>query len=196
MLYYGDLFSFYFVWAFFCVDKSSFEDFLLLLLCCVEWKKHQLYFGLLYRKQTIMIAWPCFSSLEFGHNFLVQCASRRLSSYFLLTDIYNRGEVLLKSALDRETDATFRFQVIAYDGYYYSVPAATIDVIVLDVNDNEPKFVDTYKFTVSGEYAYLSALFLLYCVPFCYSLWYSFETRTAFNLEVYECYVHIKFTCT
>ena len=74
----------------------------------------------------------------------------------------NRGEVLLKSALDRETDATFRFQVIAYDGYYYSVPAATIDVIVLDVNDNEPKFVDTYKFTVSGEYAcQVSALFLL-----------------------------------
>ena len=61
--------------------------------------------------------------------------------------------MLLKSALDRETDSTFRFQVIAYDGYYYSVPAATIDVIVLDVNDNEPKFVDTYKFTVSGEYA-------------------------------------------
>ena len=70
--------------------------------------------------------------------------------------------MLLKSALDRETDATFRFQVIAYDGYYYSVPAATIDVIVLDVNDNEPKFVDTYKFTVSGEYAcQVSALFLL-----------------------------------
>ena len=57
---------------------------------------------------------------------------------------------------------SFRFQVIAYDGYYYSVPAATIDVIVLDVNDNEPKFVDTYKFTVSGEYAcQVSALFLL-----------------------------------
>ena len=93
----------------------------------------------------------------------MQCPTRRLSPHCLLTDIvYHRGEVLLKSALDRETDATFRFQVIAYDGYYYSVPAATIDVIVLDVNDNEPKFVDTYKFTVSGEYAcQVSALFLL-----------------------------------
>lgn len=61
--------------------------------------------------------------------------------------------MLLKTALDRETDATFRFQVIAFDGYYYSVPAATIDVIVVDVNDNEPLFEDTYQFSVSGQWS-------------------------------------------
>lgn len=62
-----------------------------------------------------------------------------------------RGEVLLTSPLDREMDATFKFQVTAFDGYYYSFPAATVDVIVIDVNDNEPLFDNTYRFTISGE---------------------------------------------
>ena len=59
--------------------------------------------------------------------------------------------MLLKRTLDRESESFFKFQVSAFDGYYYSVPAATVEVLVIDVNDNTPTFYESYQFTVSGK---------------------------------------------
>lgn len=58
--------------------------------------------------------------------------------------------MVLRAPLDRETDAVYRFQVTAFDGYYYSLPAATVDIIVVDVNDNAPVFDGSHSFTISG----------------------------------------------
>jgi len=60
------------------------------------------------------------------------------------------GEILLKSAVNREKEKAFKFQVTAFDGYYYTHPAATVDVTITDINDNPPVFDSTYTFTIAG----------------------------------------------
>ncbi|XP_076447693.1 protocadherin Fat 4-like [Babylonia areolata] len=78
-------------------------------------------------------------------------AGARANSFFEVTS--GTGVVAVKQVIDRETDASFTFTLLAVDG---GTPAQTssADVIitVVDVNDNAPVFTQTY-YNTAVDYA-------------------------------------------
>jgi hypothetical protein len=55
------------------------------------------------------------------------------------------GLVSVKSVIDRETDASFSFLLVAVDGGTPALTSsASVTVTVSDVNDNAPVFTQTY----------------------------------------------------
>ena len=63
------------------------------------------------------------------------------------------GEVVVSGALDRETQSSYSFGVVAFDRFGASLSStATIVITVSDVNDNSPVFSsDTFSFSVVEE---------------------------------------------
>ena len=60
--------------------------------------------------------------------------------------------IAVKSVIDRETDASFSFTLLATDGGTPAqVSSASVTVTVIDVNDNAPIFTQTYYNTEVGE---------------------------------------------
>lgn len=70
----------------------------------------------------------------------------------------NTGEVRVKAALNREATEHYRFHVAAADkGVPSKTGTATVEVNVLDRNDNDPKFMlDDYSFSVIENMAPLN----------------------------------------
>ena len=62
------------------------------------------------------------------------------------------GVVAVRSVIDRETDASFSFTLIATDGGTPSqTSSANVTVTVIDVNDNAPTFTQAYYNTEVGK---------------------------------------------
>ncbi|WP_411023140.1 cadherin repeat domain-containing protein, partial [Salmonella sp. s51228] len=59
-------------------------------------------------------------------------------------DIDANGAITLQVVLDRETQDTYEFQVYAADSPNTGASTSTVHVqiVVIDVNDEEPQFVD------------------------------------------------------
>uniref|UniRef100_H3D608 Protocadherin 1 n=1 Tax=Tetraodon nigroviridis TaxID=99883 RepID=H3D608_TETNG len=70
----------------------------------------------------------------------------------------NSGEVRVRAVLNREQREHYRFHVAAADkGVPGKTGTATVEITVLDVNDNDPKFMlDDYSFSVNENMAPLN----------------------------------------
>uniref|UniRef100_A0A3Q3DXS1 Protocadherin-15 n=1 Tax=Hippocampus comes TaxID=109280 RepID=A0A3Q3DXS1_HIPCM len=67
------------------------------------------------------------------------------------------GLLILEKALDRETEERYRLVVTASDGNPGGTSTTTVDIVVTDVNDNDPEFdpAAPTNFTVREEEAHL-----------------------------------------
>jgi len=60
------------------------------------------------------------------------------------------GYITLSSPVDREVTEQYRFAVFATDGEHYSLPAY-VEIVVHDINDNNPIFSDYFNVTIPEQ---------------------------------------------